>query len=169
MLFIRTEAGASPIAGKGVFAREAVKRGEIVGIAGHRGRIVTEAEYQAAQEAGDTLLIQSAIRWVGDYFVYNETITDEEYVNHATDPNLLYHCGVWFARRDIEPGDELTCDYKYFLAVDDVCRFPDAGGQGMVSGLPGKEALVQSAEELIALLKDGDLGAPRHTEYAPAK
>ncbi len=164
-LFFVTEAKDSPIAGMGVFAREPIPRGEIVGILGHLGRIVTEAEYQAAQEAGNTLLIKSAIRWAGPYFVYNETISNEEYINHNTDPNMLYHCGVLFARKDIAPGEELTCDYKYFLAVNDYCQFPDIGGQGTVTGLPGKAALLESAKELAELLGDSELGSPRFSEY----
>ncbi len=168
-LFFATEAKESPIAGTGVFAREPITRGEIVGNLGHLGRIVTEAEYQAAQEAGDTLLIKSAIRWVGEYFVYNETISDEEYINHSIDPNMLYHCGVLFARKDIAPGEELTCDYKYFLAVDDYCQFPHVGGRGTVSGLPGKAALLESARELVELLAEAEPGAPRYSEYKPVE
>lgn len=40
-----------------------------------------------------------------------------KYMNHSREPNVDFsEVGVGWATRDIEPGEELTCDYRHFMA-----------------------------------------------------
>lgn len=154
MFCIKTEIRETPGKGKGVFARESVPKGAVVGILaeGIVG-VMDEAQYQLAQNQGDEMVIRTAARWVDRYFYYADLISHEEYINHAFSPNMLYHCGVCFALTDIGPGDELTFNYQYLLAKDDVFAFTDQQSQQRVDGLPGRKALLQSARELVKLLE----------------
>ena len=160
MLFFETRVGPSPIAGKGVFSMTRIPRGAIVGDLTHKCEFLTEDEYHEAQRAGDRWVIQRAVRAVGRLFVYGAPATEEteiafeneDYTNHNGNPTLLYHCGILFARRDIAAGEELTVNYKYFLAQGDAGSFVDAETGNLVSGLIAAEALRQSTHELLALL-----------------
>lgn len=169
MFLFRTELRDLRIAGTGVFALEPIPRGAIAGFLNYKVNIVTEEQYQQAQRDGDLLLIQSAVRWIGDYFLHNTENENEDYINHAENANLLYHCGILFATHDIEAEEELTVNYKYFLAVDDVYAFADLDTRKKVSGMPGKEALLQSCRELMELYCDAEIDAPRHSDYKPLK
>ena len=74
-------------------------------------------------------------------------------MNHSSDPNILYHCGIGFSRRHIAAGDELTCDYRLYLPGGE--RVVTAAGESVV-GLPPLEALRTSARLLLELLDDAD-------------
>jgi hypothetical protein len=165
MLFYKVEVRPSPIAGRGLFSKEAISKGAIIGLLAHATPIMTEEEYQEAQRHGEQLIILSAVRLAGKYFIYGEQITDEEYINHSADPTMLYHCGIAFARKDVAVGDELTVDYKYFLARDDVGAFDDVRTGGVVTGLDGRQAMIESCRELLALLAEADFDEPRHSDY----
>ncbi len=40
-----------------------------------------------------------------------------KYMNHSRKPNVDFQSvGVGMATRDIQPGEELTCDYRHFMA-----------------------------------------------------
>ena len=40
-----------------------------------------------------------------------------KYMNHSREPNVDFsEVGVGWATRDISPGEELTCDYRHFMA-----------------------------------------------------
>lgn len=67
---------------------------------------------------------------------------------------MLYHCGISLAARDIAASEELTVNYKYFLAEQDVCAFYDAETGIIVDGIHPADAFIQSAEEVLALLKE---------------
>jgi len=41
-------------------------------------------------------------------------LDNARYMNHADEPNLIERDGANFANRDIEIGEELTCDYRVF-------------------------------------------------------
>jgi SET domain-containing protein len=167
MFLYKVETRDSEIAGRGVYALEPMTAGAVVGLLNHHNLIMTENQYQQAQSRGEQLIIQSAVRLVGDYFVYNSEITDEEYINHSETPNMLYHCGILFAKAAIAAGDELTVDYKYFLATDDVCAFGDRDTGRQVTGLNAKEALLQSCREVIALFSQAEFDPPRYSDYQP--
>jgi SET domain-containing protein len=159
MIFFKTEVRESGTHGEGLFLLEPVKKGEIIGILTHGCGIMTEDEYQRQQAENNKIIIMTAVRWVGKYFLYGDAIGSEEFINHSSDPTMLYHCGVCFATRDLLPGDELTADYGYFLAEKDVFAFSDNATGRPVDGISGREALLRSARELIRLVEnDPDWG-----------
>jgi hypothetical protein len=152
MLFFRTSTGPSKIAGNGLFILEPAARGTVVSIDAHDVRILSEEQYKEAQRGGDLVAIRNATRWVGSYFQCPPESRDESYINHSSDPNLLYHCGVFFARRDIAPGEELTVDYSLFLAENDVERFVDSVTGEDVLGKSAADSLLASTAELLRVL-----------------
>ncbi len=154
MLYIKTGVGPSALAKQGLFAKEDVPKGKIVANFGHGASVLTEEEYQREQERGNELIIMSGVRWVGRYFLYNERIGPEEYINHSFFPNLLYHAGACFAAQDIRRGDELTADYRFFLAENDVNAFIDVTTGRKVDGFSAEEALLRSGRALVELLEE---------------
>jgi SET domain-containing protein len=154
MLFVDAEVCESKIAGSGLFLRSPAGKGAIVSIHAVDAQLLTQAEYQEAQRQGNELAIRSGIRWVGRYFLHAKVMPVESYINHSDDPSLLYHCGISFARRNLHAGDELTIDYTTFLAEDDVEGFQDAATGRLLFGLPPREALLKSSQELVQLLRE---------------
>jgi hypothetical protein len=82
---------------------------------------------------------------------------------------MLYHCGIVFAKTDIAIGEELTVDYKYFLATNDVHAFDDRDTGQQVTGLNARDALLASARELIELYSRADFHPARYSNYSGAK
>ena len=154
MLYIQAAVQDSAISGKGLFTREPVSKGTVVSIHAVDSVVVTEQQYQEEQRKGNELAIRTGIRWIGNYFLYAKEIRPEAFINHSTNPSLLYHCGISFARRDLQSGDELTIDYSLFLAENDVESFSDSSREMRVTGQPPKEALLASTEQLLRLLHE---------------
>ncbi|MBD3388749.1 MAG: SET domain-containing protein-lysine N-methyltransferase [Candidatus Altiarchaeales archaeon] len=152
MFFIKAEVRASRIADEGVFTLEDIAKGQVVGNLGVGVKAMTEGEYHEGQRKGSELVIRTGARWVSDQFLHKGIIEDEEYLNHSFDPNLLYHLGMLFAKRDIKSGEELTVNYEYLLAEDDEFSFCDSGTGRKVDGLDGYNALARSAKELVDVL-----------------
>lgn len=152
MLTIKTEVKESTIAGKGIFALQFVPKGTVVSIHGFNAGVLTQSQYQEEQKNNNELVIRSGVRWVGNYFLYDRVDTIESYINHSDDPSLLYHCGISFAKRDLNIGDELTIDYTLFLAEDDVEGFTDVNSGKHLHGLSPKESLLKSSFQLVDLL-----------------
>lgn len=154
MIVVATSVKSSPISNKGLFTDILIPKGMVVGILTHQAKLISEFGYQKGQFEGDNLIIMTGIRWVGDYFIVGDSITNEEYINHSDNPNLLYHCGILFSLREIESGEELTVDYKYFLAKKDHCRFKNIENGNLVDGLSALNSLEQSCKELLQLLSE---------------
>ncbi len=109
----RIEIRASPIGGKGMFAREPIKTGEIIIVWG--GVVLTAEDVKAGRYRKGTLSAIADDLWLGG------TLEDEDfaadYTNHSCDPNLwMKDEATLMARRDIEAGEELTADYMMWEA-----------------------------------------------------
>jgi len=107
----------SKLGGKGIFAKEPIKQGEIVAI--KMGRIIDRDMLVANQATvkGSQLQITDDL--------YIAPLTDEErelsmiYINHSCEPNLGKQGQIFtVARRDILPGEELTLDYAMYTDDD---------------------------------------------------
>ena len=131
-----TEVRDSAIHGRGLFARSAIPRGEIVAVKG--GHVLTAAQWRALAPELESAEIQLA----EDLFI--APVSREErhgsmlYVNHSCDPNVAIQGQiVLVAMRDIRPDEELTIDWA---TTDDLdgeampCRCGSPHCRGVVSG-----------------------------------
>jgi hypothetical protein len=80
--------GKSPIHGSGLFAREPMAVGEMIG----------RFEGKETQEDGE-------------YVLGIEGTTELRFVNHSRTPNAEFVDDVLVALQAIQPGDEITCHY----------------------------------------------------------
>ena len=76
--------------------------------------------------------------------------TPAHYLNHSTTPNLLWHIGCYFADDEIQPGDELTVDYRH-LAPPGWQPF-DVDGRPF-EGFEWRRALLESSRRLVELME----------------
>lgn len=151
-------------AGMGLFTRKAFKKGQIVLIWTFDANYITEDEYNKKQSAGDIMMVKTGARYIGGVFLYTDTKDRyENYINHSKDANILYHCGICFALRDIEVGEELYVDYRYVLSEYDVESFRDPSGTIVRGGNSG-DVLLETTEKLLELLR----GAKRQIECLPS-
>lgn len=125
----------SDIAGRGLFAVEAIAKDEVVAVKG--GHIVTGAVLSAlpAQLQESDIQITDELHLVA--------LSDEEYegvmlfMNHSCEPNVGFGGNaVIVAMRDIGAGEELTTDYALFDDGDESmeCRCGRPMCRGRVEG-----------------------------------
>ena len=100
----------SSITGKGMFAKEPIKAGEIVYIKG--GHILYKNDLFSSK------VINSYLPISDEYYIGATSREEEEtiklYNNHSCDPNCGMHGEISFvAIRDISKGEELTVDYAF--------------------------------------------------------
>ena len=140
----KAEVRESPIHGKGLFAREAIARNEIVCVKG--GRIFDRAKldsmpdwYRAAEiQIGDDLFIGPLTK--------EEREGSMIFSNHSCDPNIGVRGQIVFvAMRDIDRGEELTHDWA--MTDDDdhemKCRCGTPNCRGTVTGKDWKKRELQ--------------------------
>jgi len=66
---------------------------------------------------------------------------------------MVYHCGLCFAARDLNAGEELTVDYRYFMS-EDLDGFCDRHTGRQIRGFTGREAFVRSLRQLNGIFSD---------------
>lgn len=108
MLYVKAETRMSQIEGRGLFILEPVKKGHVIANLGQGALVLPEKTYLKAQRHRNPLILETGVRWVGPYFLYNAVIDLEDYINHSCKPTMLYHCGLCFAKRNLPVGTELT-------------------------------------------------------------
>jgi SET domain-containing protein len=92
---IRLQVAASPIHGKGLFARGFIEQGSILG------------ELTGIRTTND----DSYVLWLNEYTGLR-MLCKYKYINHSDTPNvILYDTLEVCALRDIHPGEEITHDY----------------------------------------------------------
>lgn len=106
----RTEKRSSSIAGRGLFARAAIRPGEIVAVKG--GAVMDTASFRRIQASVSPAEIQVE----DDLYIAPLTAADREAnilcLNHSCNPNVGVRGQITFvAMRDIPAGAELTIDY----------------------------------------------------------
>lgn len=131
----KTEVRPSPIEGRGLFARRAIRRGEIVAVKG--GHVLTGAQWAALEP----VLGPAEIQVAEDLFIAPVTPAERDesmlYTNHSCDPNLAIQGQiVLVAMRDIAPDEELTIDWATTDDGDHVveCRCGSPRCRGTVTG-----------------------------------
>ena len=112
----------SKIADKGIFAKEKIKKNEIIAI--KNGYILTKEEFDNLEQDCKEYCLQ-----IEDKFYlgpkHKEEISDNGiFINHSCEPNVGFSGQiVYVAMRDIEPDEELTHDYA--MCFSDMEHFSD--------------------------------------------
>lgn len=115
---LRFEIRASSVQGQGVFAREPIRRGEVVQILG--GAPVTEEQLAAIMDS--ELEYINSIQLTDNLHMVVDLPRDPADIpyslNHSCDSNLWMEDEVTLvARRDVTVGEELTVDYALFTTL----------------------------------------------------
>jgi hypothetical protein len=107
------EVRSSAQKGKGVFAKEDIKRGERLAIFG--GVVMTIDEMSELPEH-----MQSHVMQIEERFVFGTTSStpeDTDYFNHSCHPNAGFHGQIFLvAMRDITKDEEVTFDYAMIIS-----------------------------------------------------
>ena len=115
MLLVKTRIGSSRIHGIGVFAEERIKQGQVVWVLDDR----FDTRIPVSQLSALPKLVSVFLRTYGYQEIHEGERTlvlcgdHARHMNHSDHPNLV-EAEVTFAARDIERGEELTCDYFTF-------------------------------------------------------
>lgn len=131
----KTEVRNSPIHGKGLFAKSAIHRGEIVAVKG--GYILPASTWMELERQLGAAEIQ-----IAEHLFIAPTIQDERegsmvYLNHSCEPNCAIQGQIVFvAMHDLDAGAELTHDWA---TTDDsdyelVCNCGTPKCRGTVTG-----------------------------------
>ena len=121
MLIVPTYVAPSKISGNGLFAKEAIARGEVVYKRhAHSYKVIPAKEAETLPECVQQFLRHRAtLRPDGWYIAWD----DGHFINHADEPNLIYdHNGDVIAARNIAAGDELTENYT---SLGEIESFPE--------------------------------------------
>lgn len=107
----KTEIRETSLNGKGTFAKENIKKGEMIYIRGGELLKIEEAYNYQPGECPDGIWPITDEYWLGAR-TYEDFINQKVYVNHSCNPN----CGMrgeitCVAMRDIMVGEEITQDY----------------------------------------------------------
>jgi len=144
----------SKIQGSGLFTSEYIKRGDVIMLWNANAHVILENEYDQRTAENDEDIIKSGVRYIKNYFLYTDkTDRIENYINHSFMPNVLYHCGICFAIRDININEELTVDYTYLLSEKDPPVKDYVSGK-IVCGISGYECLKQTTNQLADILNN---------------
>jgi hypothetical protein len=95
----------------------------------------------------------SSIRWFEDQCTVSPEWPDDCYVNHAFEPNGLWHLGFIFANRQIQAGEEICVDYRHLIGPGVEMPFLDAITQTPIVGLSWEDSLAQTTETLLVLAR----------------
>jgi SET domain-containing protein len=120
MLLVKTYLDRSAIHGIGLFAAERIAKGTVVWRLSPEIDFLVAAETIAALHPASREQIEKYTyldRVLGEYVLCGD---DARFFNHSDTPNCLDYPdergGTTVAARDIERGEELTCDYATFDA-----------------------------------------------------
>lgn len=106
MLNPKIEAKKSKLHNLGLFAKELIHRGEIIWQLDESARRFTPDEFHSLPFDQKELGCQ-----LGDFYVISTDGT--QYMNHSCNPNVWWEGDhAYSARRDIQPGEEITYDYS---------------------------------------------------------
>jgi hypothetical protein len=139
-----------PGAGQGLFLDEPVARGRLITAPDAIPEVFRFDEIERMPNAAQ--LLPATVRWFEDRYTVTPEWPDECYINHAFAPTGLWHLGFVFALRDLEPGTEVTVDYRHLLAPGQVEDFRDALSGEEIVGYTWQESLATSTEQLRGLV-----------------
>jgi len=117
MIIVPTYLNKSEIHGFGVFAKGFIPRGAKVWEFNPTFDITfTEQQFEALPPATRAEIEIHLYQPEPGGLLYYES-TMGKYMNHSREANVDFsEIGVGWATRDIQAGEELTCDYRHFMA-----------------------------------------------------
>ena len=117
MIIVQTYLDKSQIHGLGIYAKDFIAKGTKIWEYNPKFDITfTQAEFDALPPAVQQEIEIHLYQPEPDGLLYYES-TMGKYMNHSRDPNVDFtEVGVGWTTRDIQPGEELTCDYRHFMA-----------------------------------------------------
>ncbi|MBI2041673.1 MAG: SET domain-containing protein [Candidatus Nealsonbacteria bacterium] len=108
----KAEARKSKIMGKGVFAKEKIKRGELIALWG--GYVISLGEMKKLPQ--EILRFDYPVQIYEGFYLGPKKVSDlddAEMFNHSCDPNAgVKGQNILVARRNIESGEEICFDYE---------------------------------------------------------
>lgn len=152
-MFVKTEVRETGVYGKAMFAAEPIRRGTIVCSFTLGSEVTTEDEYVRAVAENRQPVTRTGTRYAGKYFTFGNVDAPYNFVNHSFTPNLLCHCGVVLALRDIAAGEEMTLDYRALIDPTDVGIYNDAVTGREIHGFDARQTLLRTARQLIELVE----------------
>ena len=110
----KVEVRNSSTSGKGIFAKETIKKGEKVIM--WKGTYVNKTRAEVARREGKLVM-----QWDDDLFSIEDGGDDQGYfVNHSCDSNLwMQDAYTLVAKKIILPNEEITADYALWEANED--------------------------------------------------
>ncbi len=136
--------------GKGIFITQPVKKAGVLLAPDAINRVYNHAE-RAALIPGSPE-DDACVRWFETFHTVSTDWPDDCYVNHSFKPTGLWHLGFIFANRDMNPGDEITVDYRFVINDNEKMPFLDAETGQEIIGYTWDQNLRLSTEQLLALL-----------------
>ena len=117
MLIVQHSTGPSKIHGTGVFCNEKVKKTQLVWVYDETvDEEIGIEDLLSMPEPVVNMFMRHAC-----YVKHRQTfvmgLDGDYFMNHSDNPNLFDDGRYMYAARDIEPGDELTCDYRTVIVV----------------------------------------------------
>jgi hypothetical protein len=152
-MFVETETRETGVYGKALFAARPIARGTIVCSFTLGSAVTTEDDYVRGVAEKRQPVTRTGTRYCGKYFTFGNVDAPYNFVNHSFKPNLLCHCGVVLALRDIAAGEEMTLDYRTLIDPTDVGLYNDAVTGREIRGHTARETLLRTARDLIALVE----------------
>lgn len=115
MLLVHARAGSSGIHGYGLFARQFIPTGTVVWrfIPGFDIEIPESSLWSLSPAAREQVLHYAEYFPGQGKFVLSSD--DDRFTNHSDEPNTVPVNDTMVAVRDIQEGEEITCDYRQVL------------------------------------------------------
>ncbi len=138
-----------PMAGKGLFTEEFLKRGRVIIFPNQTHRTFSTHEFK--KFGPESMEYISGIRWFEDCYSCDPEWSEESHLNHSFTPNCLWHLGFVFPLYDILPGEELTINYQYLLDENSTMDFIDALTGREIRGLHFNEKMSETSQALLKI------------------
>ncbi len=156
-MFVPVEVRPSTIFGQGLFPTSGVRRGTVVCSFTTDAKLITESRYLRAIEAGEHLIVRTGTRYIGRYYTHTaDPDGDINFFNHSFEPNLLCHCGVVVAVRDVGAGEEFTIDYRTLIDDTDIGVYGDAATGKVIKGFSPRQTLLRTTRQMLELAESLD-------------
>ena len=112
MLLIDHYVAKSTIHGLGVYSAEYVTKGQKVWEFHPAIDRIVPVEAFNGLPIYVLSLIESRAEYLKEQNAFLTSLDGDQFMNHSESPNTSKLGNHWFALKEIQPGDELTCDYR---------------------------------------------------------